>query len=338
MSIKDVAKAAGVSPSTVSRVVNGGDRSAASRETQDRIWAAVREQGYIPNQYARSLKCASTPDNKKTQVFDCIYARLAGAELDPFFTTLMHEAEIEALSHGYHLRRQYSVEDIRKKRVPAPDENTKAAFVLGRVDESTIRELQKYYRHLICMGLQDKPLPIDQVLCRGFDAAKTCIHYLHSLGHSRICYLGETNDEQRYTGYLEAMAEIGIIDPSPYVINTSFTSAGGYEAIHRLMAQGTSCSAIFCASDLIAGSALRALKELRLKVPQDVSLIGINDMETVRYLDPMLTAIAVPLEEMGKQAAKLLIDRIEGGHKLPTKVLIPGTLVQRESCSELKKG
>ena len=72
-------------------------------------------------------------------------------------------------------------------------------------------------------------------------------------------------------------------------------------------------------------------------MPQDISLIGINDMETVRYLDPMLTAIAVPMTEMGHHAAKLLIDRINGGHKLPTKVLIPGVLVQRESCSEARK-
>lgn len=337
MSIIDVAKAAGVSPSTVSRVINGGDRSAASAKTQQRIWEAVREQGYIPNQNARSLKCGTSTKAPKNQVFDCIYARLAGAELDPFFTILMHEVEIEALNHGYHLRRQYSIEEIQRKRPPAQDCQTKAALVLGRVDELSIRLLKKYYRHLICMGLQDKNLPVDQVLCRGYDAAGECVRYLHSLGHTKICYLGETKDEQRYQGYLDAMAQIGVPDISSYVIETNFSADSGYDAVNRLIAGGTPCTAIFCASDLIAGSALKALKEQKIRVPQDISLIGINDMETVRYLDPMLTAIAVPMTEMGRHAAKLLIDRINGGHKLPTKILIPGVLVQRESCSEAQK-
>ncbi|MBQ4563437.1 MAG: LacI family DNA-binding transcriptional regulator [Lachnospiraceae bacterium] len=337
MSIKDVAKAAGVSPSTVSRVINSGDRSAASPKTQQKIWEAVREQGYIPNQNARNLKCGTSSAAPQGQFFDCIYARLAGAELDPFFTILMHEAEIEALNHGYHLRRQYSIEEIQKKRPPAPDSQTKAALVLGRVDEASILLLKKYYRHLICMGLQDKPLSVDQVLCRGYDAAKECIHYLHSLGHTKICYFGETRNEQRYDGYLAAMAEIGISETAPYIVETSFSSDGGYAAVRQLIDREIPCTAIFCASDLIAGSVLKALKERKIRVPQDISVIGINDMETVRYLDPMLTAIAVPMTEMGKHAAKLLIDRINGGHKLPAKVLISGVLVQRESCSEVKK-
>lgn len=337
MSLKDIAKAAGVSPSTVSRVINGGDRSAASPKTQKRIWEAVREQGYIPNQNARSLKCGTPSITPKKQVFDCIYARLVGAELDPFFTTLMHEAEIEALNHGYHLHRQYSIEEIQAKRPPTQDHHSKAAFILGRVDEDSINMLKKHYRHLLCMGLQDNPLPVDQVLCPGYDAAKECIRYLHSLGHTRIGYLGETKNEQRYVGYLDAMGEIGVRDTSPYVTEAPFTADGGYEAVHRLIKRGSSCTAIFCASDLIAGSALRALKKLKLRVPQDVSLIGINDMETVRYLDPMLTAVAVPMAEMGRHAAKLLIDRVDGGHKLPAKLLIPGILVQRASCGEAKK-
>lgn len=337
MSLKDVAKAAGVSPSTVSRVINGGDRSAASAKTQQRIWEAVREQGYIPNQNARSLKCATPMAAPRKQVFDCIYARLVGSELDPFFTILMHEAEIEALNHGYHLHRQYSIEEVQAKRPPSQDNHTKAALVLGRVDEASIHMLKKHYRHLICMGLQDKPLSVDQVICSGYDAAKECIRYLHSLGHTRIGYLGETKDEQRFQGYLDAMAQIGVRDVRQYVMESPFSPNGGHDAVARMIAQGNPCTAIFCASDILAGGALKALKEHRIRVPQDISLIGINDMETVRYLDPMLTAIAVPMTEMGKHAAKLLIDRIGGGHKLPAKMLIPGVLVQRESCGEAKK-
>ena len=96
-------------------------------------------------------------------------------------------------------------------------------------------------------------------------------------------------------------------------------------------------TAILCANDMNAVGAMKSLREHRLKIPQDVSLIGINDMETVCYLDPMLTTIHIPLEEMGHLGVKLLIDRIEGGHTLPLKVDIPFTLIQRESCGPAKR-
>ena len=103
MNIKDVAKAAGVSPSTVSRVVNGGNRTAASEETQEKIWEAVRQLGYSPNHHARSLKKPQNTKGPRAEI-DCVYARKVGPFLDPFFATLMHAAELELTKIGYILR------------------------------------------------------------------------------------------------------------------------------------------------------------------------------------------------------------------------------------------
>ena len=337
MSIKDVAKAAGVSPSTVSRVVNGGDSTAASPETQERIWNAVRELGYVVNQNARNLKRPEPVSAVGNQDIDCIYARIAGPHLDPFFTTLMHEAEVAALSQGFHIRYQYSISEMRADILPPKQDRASAAIVLGRTDRATISWLQSMYRHLICVGLQDRDFPVDQVICRGYDAAAECVRHLHSLGHTQIFYLGETRDEQRYLGFLDTMKDLGITGAEGYAMEAAFSPAGGYDAVHQLLSEGRQFTAILCANDMLAVGALKALKEHKLRVPRDVSLIGINDMETSRYLDPMLTTIAIPMGEMGAIAAKMLIDRIQSGHRTPVKMILPGNLICRESCGPVKK-
>ena len=336
-SIKDVAKAAGVSPSTVSRVVNGSDTSAASPETQERIWNAVRELGYVLNQNARSLKRPLHDSELPKKDIDCVYARISGPHLDPFFTELMHEVEIEALKDGFHLRYQYSIAEMRADNIPRQEDRAHAAIILGRTDEETIRWLQGMYRHLICVGLQDRDFPVDQVLCQGYHAAKTCVDYLHQLGHRAICYLGETVDEQRYQAFLDAMHDVGVEHPEELAVDAPFSPAGGYGAVHRLLQDGKEFTAILCANDMLAVGALKALKEHRFRVPKDVSLIGINDMETSRYLDPMLTTVAIPMHEMGLHVAKMLIDRIQGGHTAPVKLILPSTLICRESCAAVKE-
>ena len=95
-------------------------------------------------------------------------------------------------------------------------------------------------------------------------------------------------------------------------------------------------TAVFCANDISSVGVYRALKKHRLSVPRDVSVVGLNDMEYVRYIDPMLTSIRVPLEELGRHTANLLIDRIENGHRLPVRLIVPSELVIRESCAKAR--
>lgn len=337
MSLKDVAKLAGVSASTVSRIVNGRNTSAASPETQKKIWDAVRTLGYSPNQNARSLRLPQAKASPVKRDIDCVYARMAGDHLDPFFTALMHAAEVEAFSAGYFIRYYHSAREIRREAFPQHDAAADSALVLGRADEEMLRMVGTRYRHVVCAGLNELAADFDQVISSGYEAAQKCVNYLITLGHTRICYMGEVENEQRFRGYWDAMSQTGLPDPMQYVVDTPFTPGGGYEAVAKVMRRAPDFTAIFCPNDMSAVGTLKALKEHRLKVPQDVSLIAINDMETSRYLDPMLTCIHIPLEEMGTLAAKVLIDRMEGGHKLPLKITVPNTLVRRDSCGPARE-
>lgn len=340
-SIKDVAKLAGVSPSTVSRIVNGGSTTAAGLKTQEKIWEAVRKTNYIPNVNAQNLKVdKNKPRHRPDKHINCVYARTSGPEIDPFFTTLMHAAETKAFSMGYSLRFYYSAMDMQSGRLPhrsSSGENISSAMVFGRADKGTMAMLKGFYRNIICAGLNEMSFDVDQVISSGYDAASKCVEYLHSLGHKKICYLGETKNEQRHQGYIDSMKNLGLEIFTELSVETPFTPGGGYDGAKKLLASKTPFSAILCANDISAVGVYRALKEQGLKVPRDVSVIGINDMETVRYLDPMLTTVKIPLDEMGETVAKILIDRIEGGHSLPMKVFLPNTLICRESCGKAKK-
>ncbi len=333
--LKDVAELAGVSPSTVSRVVNSGAGGAASEETIERIWNAVRETGYSVNETARNLRKKDKRAAKETLAIDCVFARDLDSFIDPFFMVLMRIIEAEAFKRGYNLRYQYPVGDMERLSHSSPKKKD-AAIILGRVGRGHLEILKSTYRHLVYVGLQDNDLDVDSIICSGYDAARMALGYLCSLGHRKIVYLGETKDEQRYDAYLDMIRQHGGSGCEKLVIEAPFTSARSFDVVDKALEDGMEFTAIFCANDISSVGVYRAMKKHRLSVPRDVSVIGLNDMEYVRYLDPMLTSSRVPLEDLGRHAAKLLIDRIENGHQLPVKLLVPPELIIRDSCAKVR--
>ena len=333
--LKDVASLAGVSASTVSRVVNGGSSGAASEETIRKIWEAVRETGYSVNENARSLRKKESRLSKETLAIDCVFARDLDSFIDPFFSVLMRYIEEEAFKRGYNLRYQYPIGELKSH--PVADAKKKAAaMILGRIAKDQLEKLKNNYRHLVYVGLQDKDLDVDSIICSAYQGTALGLEYLCSLGHRKICYVGETKDEQRYDAYLDIMEKYGGAECEKPVIEVPFNSVHSFDAMDQALENGMVFTAVFCANDISSVGVYRALRKHRLSVPRDVSVIGLNDMEYVRYIDPMLTTIHVPLEELGKHAAHLLIDRIENGHRLPVKLTIPPSLIVRESCAELR--
>ena len=333
--LKDVAALAGVSPSTVSRVVNGGSTGAASEETVERIWNAVRETGYSVNETARSLRKKDAGKAKETLAIDCVFARDQESFIDPFFMVLMRIIEAEAFRRGYNLRYQYPVGDMERHSGQGTKKKD-AAIILGRIGAEHLEILKSAYRHLVYVGLQDIHIDVDSVICSGYDGAAKALDYLCSLGHRRICYLGETKDEQRYRAYVEMMEKYATAGCEQLVIEVPFNSAKSFDAVDQALEDGMKFTAVFCANDISSVGVYRALKKHHLSVPRDVSVIGLNDMEYVRYIDPMLTSIRVPLEELGRHTANLLIDRIENGHRLPVRLIVPSELVIRESCAKAR--
>lgn len=331
--ILDVAKLAGVSVSTVSRVING-NHGAASAKTREKIWEAVRKTNYSANETARKLRKPEETDTTPKQSIDLIYARGIDYFIDPFFEELNKAMEQELFKHDYRLCAQYVIQEIGQ-HMRSDKQKKDAAIILGRIDEVMLEKVKSIYRHLIYVSLQDVDHGIDSVICRAYDSTVMATEYLVSQGHRKICYLGETENEQRYIGYLDVMKKYGF---KPITVQSPFAPPGeSYRAISHAFDNGMSCTAVLCANDVSTIGVYRAARERRLPIPKKLSVIGINDIENVRYLDPMLTTIHIPVDEMGTHAANLLIDRIEHKHTLPVRMYLPCSLVVRESCSTVKK-
>ena len=162
------------------------------------------------------------------------------------------------------------------------------------------------------------------------------MNYLIGQGHKRIAYLGITENDVRYDAYIQALKSSGIPVSPQLIVSCMPNSEGAYNGTKTLLENNPSPpDAIFCINDIIAIAVIKHLRDVGLKVPNDVSVIGIDNIEMAQYVSPMLTTVNIPKTEMGVAAAKILIDRIEKGHKLSMKVLLPHELVVRESVARL---
>lgn len=339
MTLKEIAGRAGVSVSTVSRVVNSKNAKAASPEVCNRIWQIVRETGYTPNSSAQCLQQGSgNAIPQHSGKIYVIFSRRVDTYIDPFFMDLMHAIEVEAFSRRYPIQTVMSDLELRNLSAEAIDKYS-AAIVLGQISEKNLALLKGRFRNLLYVGLNALPesAGVDQILCSGYKAARSAVAYLAEMGHRRIYYIGETENEERYQGYLDEMKHRGLSTRPEYVRRTQLSPQGGYDSMAQLLSGKWEFTAVFCANDDTAIGAVRALMEHGVRVPEEISVIGMDDIEMSRYLSPMLTTVHIPTEDMGKQAAKMIIDRMEGGHKIPIKVKFPISISPRESCTAPKK-
>lgn len=335
MTLKDIAREAGVSVSTVSRVLNDKDTKAAGKEIRERIWKIVRETGYTPNSNAQHLRKSSPavrPGSEK-HYFACVYAR--SQDKDMFFSELASAIEYEAYRHDYILKYSFYAEDLGQNSFASAiaSREISGIVVLGRFNEERINAIAEAQKNVVYVGLNYSTRKHDTVFCDGYQAARKAMDTLMEYGHREIAYIGELNRENRYLGYCQALEENHIPLEHGRIIETRQGLDGGFHAGQKLLERGIPFSAIFCANDATAMGAIKALRETGLRIPEDISVISIDDVEMARYFTPMLTTVHIPISELGRQAAKTLIDRIEHGHTLPIKLELPFSLSKRDSCT-----
>lgn len=335
MTLKEIAREAGVSVSTVSRIVNQKNTKAASAEVQARIWEIVRRSGYTPNTMARNLKLGQSASfANEHRSIACIYAR-STSSTDLFFSQIAKGIELEAFKSNCFIKHSFTELDIANPELSrfigsiAVD----GVVVLGRYDKQMLKFLNANYNYVIYTGLNPMSNKYDQVVCEGDKISEAAIEYLHELGHRKIAYIGEANEELRYTGYRQTLERLQLPYKSSYTANVRLSPEGGYQGVRMLIENSADVTAVYCANDNTAIGAIHALKEHGLRIPADISVIAVDDLETSQYISPMLTTVHVPMEELGRMSAKILIDRLNGGHKLPLKLVLPFYIAKRDSCA-----
>lgn len=327
VSIKDVAKAAGVSVSTVSHVIN--KTRFVSPETTAAVTKAVDEMGYQPSYLARALK------SKRTQTL----GMLVTSSTNPFFAEVISGVEEGCFRAGYSLilcncgeqpgRQSSYLGTLMQKRIDG------LAVMTTNRDEDFQTELDRLGT-MPRVVLDSAPMPHacaigDDSVTGGLLAAE----FLTSRGHSSIgCLTGPVThprSQDRLDGFEAGLRASGLSLERDLVVAGDLTAHGGYEAMRRLLDAARAPTAVFAFNDLMAMGAYRAILERGLSIPQDISVVGYDDLEIATYMVPALTTIHQPGFALGLEAAEILIGNLEQGSDLPEIIRKTPELVVRDS-------
>lgn len=340
MTLKEIAKEAGVSVSTVSRVINKKGPHVARPEIQNRIWSIVGRTGYVPNENALNLKKSVRAEPAETQsAIACLFARTPESINDPFFSQLARSVEAAAFKEGFNV--QYSLTEIDMKQPDTLrsiiDKRVCGVVILGRCDHELLHYLKHCFQYVSYTGLNSLDAKYDQIICDGAEVSAAAVDYLVGLGHQCIAYIGETSHEDRFAGYKAGLTRNGLEYREDYVSGVPLSTENGYLGAQKLLRSAAGVTAILCANDVTAIGAMRAMREMGIRIPQDISIMGIDDIDMAQYMSTKLTSMHIPVEELGQMATKVLIDRIRGGHTIHMKVSLPFYIAERESCAKPPK-
>ena len=347
VTLKDIAKKAGVSISTVSRIINNDSVKKASQETSDRVWKIVQELGYQPNQNARKLIKGHTESAPmKTKAIGCIFTSTTDSYTDPFFSQIAMGIQQEVSNRGYVMGYSFSSYDMSDAALynNISMNQVDGAVILGRFNKDVLRFLKENIKNIVYAGVNYVDGGFDEVICDGYKGACTAVEHLISLGHKAIGFIGTTGidkefnliNEHRFNAYVDTMNGNNIPIDQDLICDIELSSLDAYENM-KLMLNGPKLpTALFCANDVVAIGAIKAINEKGISIPDEIAIIGLDDIEMASYITPTLTTIHVPKEELGRFAVKILVDRIEGGHEMPVRIDIPYHLVVRESCGGKK--
>ncbi len=324
VTIRDVAKRAGVSPSTASRALNGKGRMRP--ETRARVLRAAKELGYRPNVHAKGLA---------TRVTGCIGVVIAARHLPverSFYGLVLEAMESTLAREGYHV--VFSV--LREQAPPKCAQE-------GRVDGLALLgtdigpELVLSLREELPVVLVDNALPgVDSVLPDNEGGARAGVEHLIAHGHREIAFVAETLADpsfaRRLGGYQAALAAHGLPYRDELVVEGGRRPGSWQLAMEKLFTLKRLPTAIFAANDPMAIGAMRTLQERGISVPEDVAVVRFDDGDLAPYVSPPLTSVFVPRWEMGEVAARRLLELVRGEEPRARQVVLATELVVRRSC------
>jgi LacI family transcriptional regulator len=326
--IRDVAKLAGVAPITVSRCINNSGY--CSPETRARVEAAVEELGFVPNRLASGLR------SKRTNTLALVLTDIT----NPYFTTIARGVEDTASEAGY------TVVFCNTDESPSKEKKYLQMLLEQRVDgillvpalseRDSVALIKKRDIPIVVLDRRVPNLRTDVVRCDSEGGAYQLTQLLISLGHREIAILNGpprvSTADDRLKGYRKALAEAGIIPTAAREFHGMFRQDSGFEMTHQALAQTSRPTALFAANNFIAYGALKALRELGLHVPEDVAVVGFDDLPPALVAFPFLTVAAQPAYEMGKTATEILLEKLDGGaSQRYREVVLPAEIIVRES-------
>ncbi len=325
--VLDVAKRAGVAPITVSRVINNSGY--ISEETKSRVETAIKELGYVPNTLARGLR------SKRTHTLALVVTDIT----NPYFTSMARGVEDVAGASNYTViycnTDESETKEEKYANMLAQRQVDGVLLVPACGNATTIKFLTSNGIAVVVLDRQISNVDADFVRSDSENGARQLTRLLIDLGHKRIAIVtGPENVStavDRVTGYKQALDEAGLSE-NEQVYYGSFNQQTGYDSTRLAMMQLAKPSAILAANNFILIGVVKALRELQLRVPEDVSVVGFDDFPESMLVKPYFTAAVQPAYEMGRLAAELLLQRISGELSGECQtIVLPTEIVERES-------
>jgi len=334
VSIRDVARLAGVSIATVSRCINQPDR--VRKVTRDKVQAAILETGFSPNTLAQSFR------RGKSQVIMVVLPSVG----DPFFTAVMKGIRSVAGSHGYSLlinETQFNTMTADEIGAMVVSRQADGIVLLASMSPFGTRVLSSESHRALpivigCETISPELARFPGVHIDNVAAAKEATDYLLNLGHRKIAFIyGHDTSlltRDRESGYRSAMHKADRAIEDGWVLKGHMTIEGAIDATRALLDHPQRPTAIFCANDEMAMGCISAIKTAGLRVPDDISVVGFDDIRYARILDPPLTTIRQPTEEIGQRVMRRLLLEIEEGRSQAAETeIVSHELIIRQSAA-----
>ncbi|QYJ76977.1 MULTISPECIES: LacI family DNA-binding transcriptional regulator [Shewanella] len=330
----DIAYRAGVSQSTVSRALR--DSPLVSPETKEKIRAIARELNYKVDKNASNLR---TQNSHTLALLLCEDPTNDDSLINPFFLSMLGSITRATAKQGYDLL--VSFQQLSSDWHADYEDSNKAdgIILLGYGDfvdyEHKLERLLAQNTHFVIWGAEHNKSTVASVGCDNQQGGLIATEHLLSLGRKSVAFLGDASSHSpefrdRYLGHVRALKDAGLVVDKRCQVDAISTESAGFDAANKLIRKGAQFDAIFAASDLIAIGAIRALKEAGLRVPEDVAVVGYDDIPVASFANPPLTTIKQNTQLAGEMLVESLLKLIHG-ETVPPR-LIPTSLVVRKSC------
>ncbi|KAA3664838.1 MAG: LacI family transcriptional regulator [Chloroflexi bacterium] len=331
--IRDVARQAGVSISTVSHVAN--NTRAVSAESRQRVEEAMAELGYKPNAVARSLR------RQQTNSIGMIMPDSA----NPFFAEVARGIEDSSFTQNYSVILCNSDGDLEKQvaytNVLIEKQVAGMVFVSAGVSTELVDDLHRRRVPLVVVDREVPDVEVDTVMTNHYQGGCQATQHLIDLGHKRIACISAGSElspsTDRVVGYLDTLTKNGIEPDDSLIVRGDFQYKSGYDAANQLLRLAEPPTAVFACNDLMAVGCISAAVERGFNVPQDLSVVGFDDVNLAAYTNPPLTTIAQPKREIGVLTIEMLLARIQNLDAPHRSERLDTKLVVRQSTAELNR-
>jgi LacI family transcriptional regulator len=329
VTLKELAVRANVHPSTISRVANNDPGLRIATATRSRVEALLRETGYQPNGIARGLKTRQTT----------VLAVVIPDVTNPFFAALFRGVEDAAAPRGFNVmlcntdglpeRQRSHLQSLLARRVDG------IILASSFLKDPSVHELRKQKCPYVLVNRfsdegEDPFVGSDDLL-----GAQLATTHLIELGHTRIGHLAGkstvSTGRLRRRGYLAALANAGLESDPRLIVEAGYTEESGAGAARRLLALPNPPTAIFAVTDMVALGTAEVARRMGFRVPEDLAIVGYNDIPLASRVNPGLTTMHVPIHEFGSVAARLLFDQIDSDEPTRRRVRFTPDLIVRES-------